>query len=188
MIIKILRFSIFYLFVLLFLTACKSSETTKITETLTDEGYPNNNPYIEENNGYPDPVSTLQTINPNDIVSFPTTPDPNPGLGSLSAVLYTPIQSQVIKDTAFYLMPAIGENNIVPPIISGPDEKQGDVHGFTSNDGFLIINNINPDQYYLVVWSPYDWTLAENEEGKPLLIEILSDTKNELKVVEVPWP
>jgi len=161
---------------------------TKITGELTDEGYPINNSFIEKENGYPEPLSSLQTIKPDDINSFPTAPDPSPGLGSLSAILYTPIQSRVIKNTAFYLMPAIGENNTVPPIISGPDEKQGDVHGFTTNEGFLIMNNINPGQYYLVVWSPYNWTLAENEEGIPLLIEIISGSKNNMEIINVPWP
>ncbi len=188
MIFKIIKILFLYLFIIIFLTACKSTETVKITETISVEGYPINGLYVEENNGYPEPESTLLILNPDDIVSFPPAPDPNPGLGSLSAVLYTPVQFQVIKDTAFYLMPAIGDNNAVPPIIAGPDKKQGDIHGFTTNEGFLILNNIVPDQYYLVVWSPYEWTLAENEEGNPLLINIEENSKHELKVIKVQWP
>lgn len=149
-------------------------------------GYPIDNQVEDPSIGYPEPV--IAKINTEDIKLFPKPPDPDPGLASLSAVLYTPYLSQIIPDTAFYLMPAIGENNEVPPIISGPDESQGDVHGFTNDQGFLVLNNILPDLYYLVVWSPYTWTLAENEDGNPLLIEITSDSKNDLRIIEVPWP
>ncbi len=194
---RILSISIFFMFTLI---SCTSNNLELSNDEYdTEEGYPfeiqDGDPSIgyplvnqleDPSIGYPEPVITK--INPEEIKLFPTPPDPDPGLASLSAVLYTPYLSQIIPDTSFYLMPAIGENNEVPPIISGPDVNQGDVHGFTNDQGFLVLNNISPDLYYLVVWSPYTWTLAENKDGIPLLIEIISDSKNDLRSIDVPWP
>lgn len=164
----------------------EDSYPIQIQENDPTIGYPVDYQVEDPSIGYPEPE--ILKINTEDIKIFPKPPDPDPGLASLSAVLYTPYLSQIIPYTAFYLMPAIGELNEVPPIISGPDESQGDIHGFTNDQGFLVLNNIIPDSYYLVVWSPYTWTLAENKDGIPLLIEITSDSKNDLRIIEVPWP
>jgi hypothetical protein len=86
MIRKSLIIIISYLFLLILLPACKTIDSTEITEKITTDGYPVNHPYVEENNGYPEPELTMQILNPEDIGTFPTAPDPNPGLGSLSAV------------------------------------------------------------------------------------------------------
>jgi len=185
---SIFRSFIYFLFPLILLSSCNHDDSTKTPDTNISDIYPIIQPQITEDQGYPEPNFNSEIIELKDITSFPDVPEPNSGLGSLSAVLYSPINSQLIQNTAYYLMPAIGDNNRVPPIISGPDEKQGDIHGFTTNDGFLVINNIEPDFYYLVVWSPYDWILAEKDEGTPLLLEIKPNSKNEIKIIFVPWP
>jgi len=169
------------------LISCSPREPVNPTPVLSEFGYPiitgENDPSI----GYPVQEITQSKINPLEIKNFPQVPDPEPGLGSMSGILYSPVLSQIIPNNAFYLMPAIGENNSVPPIIAGPDPEQGDIHGFSDEKGWIILNNIKPDLYFLVVWSPYDWLLAEDEDQKPLLIEIFEDSKNPLNIISIPW-
>ena len=169
------------------LISCSPKEQVYPTPELSEFGYPiftgENDPSI----GYPAQEITQSKTNPLEIKNFPQVPDPEPGLGSMSGILYSPVLSQIIPNNAFYLMPAIGENNSVPPIIAGPDPEQGDIHGFSDEKGWIILNNIKPDLYFLVVWSPYDWLLAEDEDQKPLLIEIFEDSKNPLNIISIPW-
>lgn len=168
--------------------SCNSNQITNTSEEFNVGGYPILNSYIEVEPGYPGQESETSSIGPIDSQFIPPAPEPSNGLGSLSALLYSPIQVQVIANTAYYLMPAIGTENSVPPIITGPNEKQGDIHDFTNENGFLSVNNIPPGNYYLVIWSPYSWILAEDNKGNPLLIEIDANSKNELEVINAPWP
>ena len=88
----------------------------------------------------------------------------------------------------FTLMPAIGENDSVPPIMAGPNRNQGDISGFSDHDGFVILNNIEPGKYYLVVWSPYSWLIAESnlDNEDPLLIELTKGNATNQGIIYLP--
>ncbi len=135
------------------------------------------------------PIQTYsEAIEANENYLLPTAPNPNIGFGAVSGLLYSYTLEKIIPNTSYYLMPAIGENNDVPPIISGADPRQGDVMGFSDNDGNFSSNNVKPGFYYLVIWSPYSWCLAESDTpNETLLIEINENEKKELGVVNVPW-
>lgn len=117
-------------------------------------------------------------------------PLPSRGNGVVSGVLYSANAQMLIPGTLLYLTPAIGaEKRGVPPIISGPNDAEGDIRGISNDKGQFILSNVPPGNYYLVVSSPLSWSLAEiAETGQPRLIEVVPDTIIALGVVYLSWP
>ena len=154
------------------------------------------------------PESPL-TIDPRDIVANPavafdrdavvnlvgatTAPEPQPGQAALSAVLWSRANNQTIYGTNVYLTPAdIVDGKPAPPVIYlGPKpEENGDVTGQTNMEGQLLIDNIPPGDYYLVVWSVYDWPAAftSPDDNLPVLISVGDGDKLDLGLLYVDWP
>lgn len=118
-------------------------------------------------------------------------PEPEPGQGAISGVLYTFTGQGPIPGTLFYLTPGRGESNQdVPMVLVGPQEEQGDVSGTSDDKGWIALSDIPPGNYYLVVWAPYNWILASESEvdDTPRLISLEPDQQLNLGVVYVSWP
>ena len=117
--------------------------------------------------------------------------EPEPGMASISGMIFSDTIDRVIPDTMFYLTPAIGEQkNEIPPAFVGPVAENGDIVGKTDKEGQFSINNIPPGSYVLVVEAPYNWSVGQIGENifEPLIIKADSDQKTDLGVVFVSWP
>jgi hypothetical protein len=119
-------------------------------------------------------------------------PAPEAGKASLSGLLYSYSLGQVIPGTQFYLTKAITvSNKLIPPTwYTGPKEEMGDVNGFSDSWGRFSFDNVPPGDYYLAVWTVYDWLLAfESREAKePLLIQLKAGDQLSLGRLYVEWP
>jgi len=119
-------------------------------------------------------------------------PAPTAGNASLSAVLYSPGVNRVIPGTNFYLTPAIEQDGqlLIPTLYSGPNPESGDVAGFTNDYGQLLLDNVPPGNYYLAVWTVYNWPLAFGapDAQLPLLIQVAAGETKNLGLLYVEWP
>jgi hypothetical protein len=119
-------------------------------------------------------------------------PAPQEGMASLSGVLYSPVVNRIIPGTQYYLTPAIEDNGqlFIPSMFVGPKEERGDVAGTTNEKGQLMLDNIPPGNYYLAVWTIYNWPLAfgAQEDALPLLITVAAGDQQDLGLLYVEWP
>jgi hypothetical protein len=118
-------------------------------------------------------------------------PAPTAGKAVLGGSLYSFTTKVLVPDTLVYLTPAVGQDHdVVPAIITGPDEAQGDVRGQSNMGGQFVIIDIPPGNYFLVVATPLNWVVAVTDEGSktPLLIELTADKTKSLGVVYLSWP
>lgn len=119
-------------------------------------------------------------------------PQPSPGRASISGVLYSYTMSRVLPQTMFYLTRAVGDDNrLIPAWLIGPQPEKGDIRGWTDAYGQFTLNDIPPGNYYLIVWSPYDWIPANNTDNHdltPRLIVLEENQKKLLGIVYVSWP
>jgi len=120
-------------------------------------------------------------------------PAPQEGMASLSGVLYAPAVTRIIPGTQFYLTPAIEDNGqlLIPTLFAGPREENGDVAGFSNEKGQLLLDNVPPGNYYLVVWAIYNWPLAfaSATDELPMLITVKAGEQRDLGLLYVPeWP
>lgn len=119
-------------------------------------------------------------------------PAPEAGKASLSGLLYSYPLTQVIPGTQFYLTPALafGDKLVPPSLYSGPKVAAGDVNGFSDLYGRFSFNNVPPGNYFLVVWTVYDWLLAQKtrEDKTPMLIQLKAGDQLNLERLFVQWP
>src|SRR4030042_2757268 len=160
--------------------------TSSLAEILPD-AYP---VLQSENSAYP--IAEGGQNLPTQITPNPPTdaPEPEAGKASISGTLYSPTQKMVIPGTQFYLPPGWGvDNREVPPAFLGPTVDKGDITSSSDIQGNFAIPNILPWNYYLVVWAPLTWDVAQISETdtQPLLLEIKSDQKYPYGIVYVSW-
>ncbi len=160
-------------------------------------------------NAYPGPSSLSAYPGPNSLAPYPAPqelpgidgtaipiwptnpPPPESGKASISGTVFSYTINRLVPGTLFYLTPAAGsDHRSVPAIIIGPDEGKGDIRGTTDGKGQFVLNKVPPGNYYLVLWAPYDWVLAENskEDNSPRLFELAANEKQQLGMVYAPWP
>lgn len=136
----------------------------------------------------PSPLPTIQNQPP---VASPEAPMPAAGQASISGVLYSARSGVSIPGTMFYLTPATGpEKRSMPSILIGPEESRGDIRGQSDATGAFTLNNIPPGNYFLIVWSPYNWPEADISAADPTprLIELKAQQREALGDVYVGWP
>lgn len=134
------------------------------------------------------PISPAQTQRPEaNMVTDP--PIPEAGKASIRGLLYSLTGKGPIPGTLYYFTPA-KEQGAPPNILVGPRTENGDIRGTSDERGQIILNNITPGSYYLVVWAPYSWILAVESEVDmtPRLIILKPDQRVNLGVIYVPWP
>ena len=152
-----------------------------------------------QDSGYMPPMSSAQVNIPEEESRIIKELHKNPlkppeslkGNASISGVLFSYTTGITIGGTAFYLSPATGsEEENVPKTFVGPLKENGDIEGRTEDNGNVFLSDIPPGNYYLVVWAPYNWNIAETAEKNltPLLIKLEQDEKLELGVIYVSWP
>jgi hypothetical protein len=119
-------------------------------------------------------------------------PAPQEGMASLSGVLYSPVINRIIPGTQFYLTPAIEEGGklFIPSLFDGPKEAEGDVAGVSNESGQLLLDDVPPGDYYLAVWTIYNWPLAFGavDDKLPLLITLEAGEQRDLGLLYVEWP
>jgi hypothetical protein len=74
--------------------------------------------------------------------------------------------------------------------VGEPDTSQGDIVGKTDANGQFTLNDIPPGNYYMFLWAPYDWRVAEmgEHDQSPRLIELMADQALPLGLIYVTWP
>ncbi len=136
----------------------------------------------------PSPLSTPQNAKP---VAPAEAPPPIAGKASISGLLLSSRTGAIIPDTMFYLTPAVGpDKRSMPPILIGPEESQGDIRGKSDVTGAFTLNGIPPGNYFLIVWSPYNWPEADVSatDITPRLIELKAQQAEPLGDVYAGWP
>jgi len=137
----------------------------------------------------PDYVPLEQDI---DSLEPPTdTLKPAPDAASISGLVYSYTVQRVLPKTLLYLTPALGEDgDIMPPLLIGPVEKNGDITSTTDEHGQINLKDIPPGNYYIILWAPYNWSIVENSptEQTPRLIELKEGDQQALGVLYVSWP
>jgi hypothetical protein len=205
---KNILISFFVIAALFFVTGCTaSSSSTQLTPSPAEA-----NPTYTSGNvetAYPSTIiteaySNIETAYPSTDQNYPTplpagvlptapqeAPVPDPGKASISGVLYSHTINQVVVGTGFYLLPAVGpEKKDVPSIIVAPDPSKGDIISYSDNNGDISINDIPPGNYYLVVWAPMNWSIAQTSEQDttPRLLELNAGSRVPLGVIYISWP
>lgn len=170
----------------------------------TGTGYPATGQDASNNYGYPVPEQTaptdvdypapssLPTLGVGELPKPPAeTLIPEQGKAALTGVLYSYTINAVIPGTQIYLTPAIGDNSDqVPLALVGPQDSRGDIVAATDENGYILMNNLTPGNYFMIVWAPLNYSIVETAEmmQKPLLIELKADETLELGVTYLSWP
>lgn len=118
-------------------------------------------------------------------------PAPQSDKAAISGILFSYTIRQTIPETAFYLTPAVGpDQNEMPPMLIGPRPEIGDISGRSANDGQIAMNDIPAGNYFLVVWAPYNWVIAQvsDADNAPLLLELSANQALPLGVIFLSWP
>jgi hypothetical protein len=157
-------------------------------------GYPT--VMVETGGSYPvpgeDTVPTLVRYKVGEVPPTPSdAPQPEKGKASISGTLFSFTSLQVLPQVLFYLTPAQGENHDTPPVlVTGPQPEKGDISANSDANGQFQLNNIPPGNYFMFVWSAYNWPMAEVSptETNPRLITLTADQKAVLGVVYFSWP
>jgi hypothetical protein len=202
---------IIFVIATIILASCTSNPTTAVSPSLPTQAINNslsNNlgyayPSVDEpvivptvadfSSTYPSPAGI--TITPLPVGMLPEPPqdavEPDPGKASVSGNLFSYTQRVIIPETEFFLTPAVGpEKNDVPPVIVAPDPSRGEIIGRSDSSGNISLNDVPPGKYFLVVWSPLSWSVAQNSDTdiNPMLIELTADSQNPLGVIYLSWP
>jgi hypothetical protein len=164
----------------------QKSETYSISQQSETYPVPQDgiSPYPIEEGGQIQPI----LITPNPPLDAP---EPEAGKASISGTLYSPIQKMVIPVTQFYLTLGWGEDHSeMPPAFVGPQVDKGDINLMSDSQGNFSVNDIPPGNYYLVVWAPLTWDVAQisDIDTQPLLLELKPDQNRPLGIVYISWP
>ena len=180
-----------FVILMLLLSACGNQTPNVATATPFEEVYPAPGPVNQVEQAYP-PASFLPTLKPGELPEPPAEIlKPDEGKSALNGVLYSYTIHAVIPGTVFYLTRAVGENNDqVPLALLGQQETRGDIAGSTDENGFIELNNIEPGNYYMVVWAPLNWAVVETEAQNqtPLLITLAANESVNLGIAYISWP
>lgn len=140
----------------------------------------------------PKPSFSISTLfsSPGTVHTDPCIPPaPDPGKASACGVLISLYMNLFrIPQTPFYFISA--KNQDREPILLNPRSEAGDIFGLSDSDGRIVLDNLPPGAYYLVVWAPYNWALAVKSPDDPTLRVFIfnPDKKYNLGEIYVQWP
>lgn len=182
------------LFLFVSLSACSGptvvpSATQPPASPALQGGYP---APIQEATGYPS-GKIYTTMLPEGVLpeAPKNAPEATSDTAAISGVLYSYTNRQVIPQTEYFLIPAVGpEKRDVPPVIVSPDSKRGDIIATSGDVGEINLKNIPPGNYYLVIWAPMNWSVVQNSASDiaPRLIELKAGNSVPLGVLYASWP
>ena len=135
------------------------------------------------------PLTSLSPIIESNLANLCATVSPQPGYSSICGILQsTYMDPPFIPKTAFYLTRASEVG--LPAIITGPNIEMGDIQGVSDESGKILLNNVPPGNYYILVWAPYNWIIAVQspEDLTPRLFALEPDRQHVLGIIYVPWP
>ncbi len=142
-------------------------------------------------NSYPSPTLSEQ-FNQDSLETTKTRfPNTKNGKAYLRGILYSYTINSNVTGTGIYLTPAVGNNrDEFPTMLVGPQESRGDITTASDLNGKFEFNDIEPGNYYLVVWAPLSWSVVEYSESdqRPMLIELSADQQLDLGIALVSWP
>lgn len=137
------------------------------------------------------PANAAPTQSANSLNPPAFAPEAEPGTASISGVIYSYTISRILPETLLYLTPAIGDQaDTVPPLIIGPEEDSGDIITTSNVKGEVLLDDIPPGSYYMIVWAPLNWSIVEasDEDPSPRLIRLEAGEQIPLGVLFVSWP
>jgi hypothetical protein len=72
----------------------------------------------------------------------------------------------------------------------GPQEEEGDIFAYSNLAGQIALDQVPPGDYYLAVWTVYDWLLAFDapDASFPELITVEEGEPLDLGMLYVNWP
>jgi hypothetical protein len=181
--------------VVLLAAACSSPTATPPVGLTPPANNANGYPGLEvaPPTGYPPPGATTGPVG----ASFATppaapaeAPPPETGRASISGLLFAPASVGVIRGTDFFLRPLPPDATDQPALFTPPDAAAGDVIARTNLDGEFEMTSIQPGEYHLYVWAPYDWRPARvgANSTEMLVIRLADGQRLALGVVYVDWP
>lgn len=119
-------------------------------------------------------------------------PKPKSGTASISGILFSTSEKRVIPGTVFYLTPAIKENGQIfaPSVFTGPNLDHGDVSGTSDELGQFMLTDIPPGDYFLAVWTVYDWLLITDQKQSDLAVmyTLKANEQRNLELIQLAWP
>jgi hypothetical protein len=118
-------------------------------------------------------------------------PPPQPGMASISGLLFSVVSFTLIPETLFYITPALGnQRDQMPPLLAGPTASRGDLAGRSGEDGSFQLDKIPPGNYFLIVSSPASWCEAVRSDVdlSPRILSLSSGQALALGVVAIIWP
>lgn len=182
------------LFLVVSISACggeivKLPATQTIAPPAAQGGYP---APLQEATGYPS-GKVFATMLPEGVLpeAPKNAPETTSDTASISGVLYSYTNRQVIPQTEYFLLPAVGpEKRDVPPVIVSPESKRGDIIATSGDVGEINLNGVPPGNYYLVIWAPMNWSVVQNSDKDiaPRLIELKAGDRVPLGVLYASWP
>jgi hypothetical protein len=126
------------------------------------------------------------------LASETTIPEPVEGMGAIGGVIYSYGIREAVVGTSFYLTVAeeVDGEFVRPEVLFGPHPETGDVAGRTNMQGQFQIDNIPAGNYYMFLWTVYDWLAVYPSEGasQPLLITVKEGDQLNLGVLYTNWP
>lgn len=108
---------------------------------------------------------------------------------SIQGVVHVLSDNTVINKGLLYLKIVNNKDTKVPSLILGdPRLDDGDIIGVTNEEGFFIIDNILPGEYYIVVQYPPYWTLVQKsaQVSDPLIISLQPNADIKLGDLYIP--
>jgi hypothetical protein len=155
------------------------NEPVSLNETWFETAYPS-----IENTSTPLPAGILP-VAPQEAI------EPEEGMASISGLLYSFAERQVLSGMEYFLLQSQAQSGSekLPSIVS-PDPTRGDIIGKSDNNGNINLNNIPPGKYYLVVWSPMNWSLAQvsEEDTTPLVLDLKDGSRIPLGIIYISLP
>jgi hypothetical protein len=170
--------------VLTLLAACTPAPTPTIAPPIDS---PLNSPI----GAAPAPAPALSGLALAESLAPKTAPKPDAGKASISGLMFSIRNLAPVPGTPIYMTKGIGKNNRqLSPVLVGPDPTVGDIVLRSDDQGRFELNNIEPGNYYLIMFPPNDIVPLEigMTERAPKLVEVSADQQLALGVLYVVWP
>jgi len=166
----------------------ESLSSEKIIQEDYHKSYPpaqSTNIVVDDNPGYPAPSGDPYILDYPDRINIPS-PSPDTGIVVGRMIIDDGLDSPYLAP-AIYLGSAIKPSNPdYPPLISL--DLVNDRLATQDINGNFVIDNIQPGDYGLIIWSPYSQTLITDstDSSSPLVISIVPGSVLDLGTIVIP--